>query len=132
MSKVCIICTANGIYKCPICYVYYCSSKCCKKHRADGCELLQQKEPPQEPPQMPEALKSSDEIPSDRLQLLKNSDAVKSLLSNPHLRDLLVTIDNAEDFEQIIQKAMLEPIFVEFADACIKAVEPQENAQDHT
>lgn len=68
--------------------------------------------------------------------ILENSDEVKNLLTNPHLRDLLVTIDQAENAEQIMQKAMLEAIFVEFADACIKAVEPsntnQDQAQDQT
>ncbi|CAG9773798.1 unnamed protein product [Ceutorhynchus assimilis] len=132
MSKSCIICSKTGSYKCPMCYIYYCSSKCCKKHRETGCEVILQKEdPPQEPEKPKEALKSPEEISAGRLQLLKNSDEVKNLLTNPHLRDLLVTIDKAENAEQIIQKAMLEPIFVEFADACIKAVEP-EHVQDHT
>jgi len=134
MSKVCVICSGDGIYKCPICCIYYCSSRCCKKHRANGCEVIQKEEPQESPEKSKENLKSPEEISAERLQLLKSSDEVKNLLTNPHIRDLLVTIDNAENAEQIVQKAMLEPIFVEFADACIKAVEPEsaEQDQDHT
>ncbi|XP_066248437.1 zinc finger HIT domain-containing protein 3 [Euwallacea similis] len=130
MSKVCIICTGDGKYKCPMCYIYYCSSKCCKKHRENGCEVIQ-KEDPVATVEMPkETLRSPEEISAERLYLLKNSEEVKNLLTNPHLRDLLVTIDNAENAEEVVQKAMLEPIFVEFADACIKAVEPENSGQD--
>ncbi|XP_076275937.1 zinc finger HIT domain-containing protein 3 isoform X2 [Rhynchophorus ferrugineus] len=130
MNKVCIICSGNGIYKCPTCFIYYCSAKCCKKHRENDCELFQKEEQPVAEEKPKENVKTADEVSAERLQLLKNSDEVKNLLTNPHLRDLLVTIDQAENAEQIMQKAMLEAIFVEFADACIKAVEPPNSNPD--
>ncbi|XP_030751792.1 zinc finger HIT domain-containing protein 3 [Sitophilus oryzae] len=132
MSKVCVICSGNGIYKCPTCFIYYCSAKCCKKHRENECELFKKEEQPDPDSEekTKKTLKTGDEVSADRLQLLKNSDEVKNLLSNPHLRDLLVTIDEADNAEQIMQKAMLEPIFVEFADACIKAVEHPNSNRD--
>ncbi|XP_060521914.1 zinc finger HIT domain-containing protein 3 [Cylas formicarius] len=124
MNKTCSICGGNGVYKCPICLIFYCSVKCCKKHREDKCEVIQREEKPIEKSnEKPE--KSKEEISAERLELLKNSDEVKQLLTNKHLQDLLITIDQAENAEEIMQKAMLEPIFVEFADACLKAVEPQ-------
>ncbi|XP_019770438.1 zinc finger HIT domain-containing protein 3 isoform X1 [Dendroctonus ponderosae] len=134
MPNACIICTKSATYKCPMCYIYYCSAKCCKQHRGDGCKLLS--ETAAEP--VDESImnftkhfgKASEEVPEGRLQLLKQSDEVKNLITNPHLRNLLVTIDNAENPEEIVQKAMLEPIFVEFTDACMKAVEPENTKEE--
>lgn len=65
----------------------------------------------------------------------ETNDEVTKLLTNTHLRNLLVTVDNSENPVEIMQKAMQEPIFVEFADACLKVVEPEEskeNLQDWT
>lgn len=47
------------------------------------------------------------------------------MLANKHLRALLKTVDSTENAEEIMQKVMLEPIFVEFADACLRIVEPE-------
>ena len=56
--------------------------------------------------------------------ILGCSNKLKQLLRNPHLRNLLKTVDSSSDAETIMQKMMLEPIFVEFADACLEVVEP--------
>lgn len=58
------------------------------------------------------------------MQLLGKNEEVKDLLKNKHLRDLLTQIDSCENPEKMMQKAMLEPIFVELADACLKVVDP--------
>lgn len=55
------------------------------------------------------------------------SEELKDILKNPHLRDLLEKIDKSEKPDAIMQKAMLEPLFVEFADACLKVVEPRQS-----
>ncbi|PIK45651.1 hypothetical protein BSL78_17472, partial [Apostichopus japonicus] len=52
-----------------------------------------------------------------------DSDKIKTLLTNPHLRQMLTFIDSSEDKEQGMENAMKEPIFVEFADACLALVE---------
>lgn len=39
---------------------------------------------------------------------------------------MLVAIDNAPNPGSAMQQAMLEPIFVEFADECLKVIEPVE------
>lgn len=41
-----------------------------------------------------------------------------------------MVIDKAEDAEKIMQEAMQEPIFVEFADACLRIVDPQSDNED--
>lgn len=64
-----------------------------------------------------------DRLPESKLNLLDSSDEIKNLLANPHLWQMLSYMDSAKDKEQCIEKAMQEPIFVEFADACLKLVE---------
>ncbi|XP_030648426.1 zinc finger HIT domain-containing protein 3 isoform X2 [Chanos chanos] len=58
------------------------------------------------------------------------SEALKGLLRNPHLRQLLASVDTAEDKAQAMKTAMQEPLFVEFADQCLKVVEPSEKEAD--
>lgn len=53
------------------------------------------------------------------------SDDLKNLLYNPHLRNLLKEIDTAPNAWKAIKAAMHEPLFLEFADECLKIVEPQ-------
>ncbi|XP_048413197.2 zinc finger HIT domain-containing protein 3 isoform X2 [Stegostoma tigrinum] len=67
----------------------------------------------------------SDRVPLEKLRQL-GSEKLKGLLCNPHLKQLLLTVDKAEDKESIMKTAMQEPIFVEFADQCLQIVEPPE------
>ncbi|RXM96020.1 Zinc finger HIT domain-containing protein 3 [Acipenser ruthenus] len=53
-------------------------------------------------------------------------EALKALLYNPHLRQLLRTVDEAEGKESTMKVAMQEPLFVEFADQCLRVIEPPE------
>lgn len=55
---------------------------------------------------------------------------MKNLLSNKHLRDFLKAIDSAENARKAMKFAMLEPLFVEFADECMKIVEPEQPSHD--
>lgn len=48
------------------------------------------------------------------------------MLLNPHLRQLLLTLDQAQDKSSLLRKLMQEPLFVEFADCCLGIVEPPE------
>ncbi|NWW78786.1 ZNHI3 protein, partial [Climacteris rufus] len=67
-----------------------------------------------------------DRVPLQKLKLLGESEELKDLLLNPHLRQLLLTIDQAEDKSSLMRKFMQEPLFVEFADCCLRIVEPPE------
>ncbi|NWR73304.1 ZNHI3 protein, partial [Centropus unirufus] len=67
-----------------------------------------------------------DRVPLQKLQLLGESEELRDLLLNPHLRQLLLTIDQAEDKSSLMKKYMQEPLFVEFADCCLRIVEPPE------
>ncbi|XP_043857083.1 zinc finger HIT domain-containing protein 3 isoform X2 [Dromiciops gliroides] len=55
-----------------------------------------------------------------------NSKELRNLLTNPHLRQLLINIDQAEDKETLMKSHMQEPLFVEFADCCLRIVDPPE------
>uniref|UniRef100_A0A3Q2X6V1 Zinc finger, HIT-type containing 3 n=1 Tax=Haplochromis burtoni TaxID=8153 RepID=A0A3Q2X6V1_HAPBU len=65
----------------------------------------------------------TDKVPLQRLQMLGQSKELKDLLCNPHLRQLLCSIDGAERKEDAMKSAMQEPLFMEFSDQCLKIVE---------
>lgn len=53
-----------------------------------------------------------------------NSERLRQLLCNPHLRAYIAQLDTTPDAWKAMKIAMLEPLFVEFADECMKIVEP--------
>ncbi|KAM9615314.1 zinc finger HIT domain-containing protein 3 isoform 1-T1 [Morphnus guianensis] len=67
-----------------------------------------------------------DRVPLQKLKLLGESEELRGLLLNPHLQQLLLTVDQAEDKSSLMKKYMQEPLFVEFADCCLRIVEPPE------
>ncbi|KAB1265771.1 Zinc finger HIT domain-containing protein 3 [Camelus dromedarius] len=75
-------------------------------------------------------LDSDEEEDRVSLQNLKNlgeSAALRSLLLNPHLRQLMVSLDQADNKAKLMRACMQEPLFVEFADCCLRIVEPSQN-----
>ncbi|XP_072445699.1 zinc finger HIT domain-containing protein 3 isoform X7 [Chiloscyllium punctatum] len=107
-------------YRCPRCGLRYCSVGCYKKHKGHYSgtdEILDNGE-------------ESDRVPLEKLRRLAGSEKLKGLLCNPHLKQLLLTVDKAEDKESIMKTAMQEPIFVEFADQCLQIVEPPEKENE--
>ncbi|XP_036692294.1 zinc finger HIT domain-containing protein 3 isoform X2 [Balaenoptera acutorostrata] len=55
------------------------------------------------------------------------SAALRSLLLSPHLRQLMVNLDQADDKAKLMRACMQEPLFLEFADCCLRIVEPSPN-----
>jgi hypothetical protein len=53
---------------------------------------------------------------------------LQQILQNPHLQELLVSVDSSPNPEHAMQLAMQEPLFVEFADECLGVIEPTEAA----
>lgn len=53
------------------------------------------------------------------------NEQLKDLLRNPHLREFLRAVDSSENAYKAMKLAMLEPLFIEFADECMKIVEPE-------
>ncbi|KAI4878116.1 hypothetical protein NFI96_006159 [Prochilodus magdalenae] len=124
-----------------------CSLDCFKRHKSeDSCQPVKECTPPVSTP-LPDARQSraeqpwtvddlldeeseSDRVPLERLRQLGESEALMSVLQNPHLRQLLVTVDSAEDKAKAMKEAMQEPLFVEFADQCLKIIEPTEESDE--
>ncbi|XP_035672373.1 zinc finger HIT domain-containing protein 3-like isoform X2 [Branchiostoma floridae] len=145
-------------YRCPRCEVRYCSLTCFKQHKVNTCgergKLVQERRRKQQVrKQQCEAAAATvqeeenavsmemwddgmdegdeeDRVPLDRLQKLRDSEELQDLLCNPHLQRMIREVDSSDDPEVTMQRAMQEPIFVEFADQCLRVVEPQPNGTE--
>ncbi|KAJ3588794.1 hypothetical protein NHX12_009648 [Muraenolepis orangiensis] len=118
---ICNVCSdPTPKYRCPACQIRY-------------CRRVEQP-PPITPEPKTEELWNVDDIlfkeedyidkvPFQKLQLLSRSEELRGLLRNPHLRQLLRSIDAADSKADAMRSAMQEPLFVEFSDQCLKVVE---------
>lgn len=61
---------------------------------------------------------------------LANSEELKESISNPHVREILKSLVQSQNPKEDIENAMKEPIFLEFAHACLKVVEPEKFKPD--
>ncbi|XP_048338918.1 LOW QUALITY PROTEIN: zinc finger HIT domain-containing protein 3 [Sphaerodactylus townsendi] len=138
-------------YRCPGCRARYCSVPCYKKHK----EQCVPKVDPVPQPASAETLmdvhrekslnaearprlasdiltedEEEDKVPLQTLQQLNESEELQGLLLNPHLRQLLLAVDQAADKNSLMQKHMQEPLFVEFVDCCLQIVEPPEKENE--
>ncbi|XP_006983243.1 zinc finger HIT domain-containing protein 3 [Peromyscus maniculatus bairdii] len=143
-TVVCVICLEKPKYRCPVCRVPYCSVTCFQKHKEQCNPEIRPVENRRTVAPVntePEESKDDDESVADflnsdeeedrvSLQSLKNlgeSATLRSLLLNPHLRQLMVNLDQGDDKAQLMKACMQEPLFVEFADCCLGIVEPSHN-----
>ncbi|NWV78080.1 ZNHI3 protein, partial [Dasyornis broadbenti] len=142
----CAECGARGAarYRCPRCGTAYCSVPCCRTHRGEwglegpggagrGRGRGRAGANAGLPWSVEDILSEEDEqdrVPLQKLKLLGKLGNWEcswvDLLLNPHLRQLLLTIDQAQDKSSLMRKFMQEPLFVEFADCCLRIVEPPE------
>ncbi|XP_061460812.1 zinc finger HIT domain-containing protein 3 [Rhineura floridana] len=151
----CIVCGEGGRgaakYRCPACLERYCSVTCYKKHKE---QCASEAEPGLQPANhnasqgvrtaasfnaegsswsVDDILSEDDgddKVPLQKLHLLRQSEELKGILLNPHLRQLLLTVDQAKDKSAILKKYMQEPLFAEFADCCLGIVEPPEKENE--
>ncbi|XDV21589.1 hypothetical protein PO909_026666 [Leuciscus waleckii] len=137
--QLCGVCSEHvPKYRCPACRIRYCSVGCFKRHKDDdSCHPIKQPDPASisrtpvssaEQPWIVEDLldedSHTDKVPLQKLQQLGDSEALKDLLRNPHLRQLMMSVDSAGNKAKAMKDAMQEPLFVEFADQCLKIIEP--------
>ncbi|KAG7516425.1 hypothetical protein JOB18_031175 [Solea senegalensis] len=131
--QICNVCSEQSPkYRCPVCKIRYCSLGCYKRHKADTCLPVVQTTSalPEargtlntEPWSVDDILHEEDiidKVPLQRLQQLGQSKELRGLLCNPHLRELLRSVDRADGKDDAMKTAMQEPLFVEFADRCLK------------
>ncbi|KAK7163900.1 hypothetical protein R3I94_002571 [Phoxinus phoxinus] len=145
--QLCGICSEHvPKYRCPACRIRYCSVSCFKRHKDDdSCHPIKESDPASsgpapvssaEQPWIVEDLldedSQTDKVPLQKLQQLGDSEALKDLLRNPHLRQLMMSVDSAGNKASAVRDAMQEPLFVEFADRCLQIIEPTqtESADD--
>nr|XP_045222962.1 zinc finger HIT domain-containing protein 3-like [Macaca fascicularis] len=145
-TVVCVICLEKPKYRCPACRVPYCSVACFRKHKeqcnpearpvekkirsALPTKTIKPLENKDDDDSIADFLNSDEEEDRVSLQNLKNlreSATLRSLLLNPHLRQLMVNLDQGEDKAKLMRAYMQEPLFVEFADCCLGIVEPSQN-----
>ncbi|XP_074118122.1 zinc finger HIT domain-containing protein 3 [Sminthopsis crassicaudata] len=151
MAGACAVCEEGPKYRCPACRAPYCSVPCYKKHKeqcvSKSSPVVQNGDSGSHPVKtkfledkgkdwsVADILDSDDEkdrVSIQKLRDLGDSKELRNLLTNPHLRQLLVSIDQADDKETLMKSHMQEPLFVEFADCCLRIVDPpeKENASD--
>ena len=134
-TVLCSVCgSEQKKYKCPECRAGYCSLNCYKSHK----EICQSQKDTGTVEQhfidtgtgtsshtdYSHLFPTANTIPQETLQLLSESEKLKEILSNPHLREFLLFLDSSEDKAMLMRKAMKEPIFLEFVDACLDTIEP--------
>ncbi|CAH6775839.1 zinc finger HIT domain-containing protein 3 [Phodopus roborovskii] len=142
-TAVCVICLEKPKYRCPACRVPYCSVTCFQTHK-EQCNPETRpvetrtvapvntgsEENKDDDSSIADFLNSDEEEDRVSLQNLKNlgeSATLRSLLLNPHLRELMVNLDQGENKAKLMKACMQEPLFVEFADCCLRIVEPSHN-----
>ncbi|XP_003725361.1 zinc finger HIT domain-containing protein 3 [Strongylocentrotus purpuratus] len=147
ITQKCSVCEEKQYkYRCPKCRILYCSVPCYKEHKSgDSCENkeeiqkakedggnLAKEERAKEEGEVSEDEDDDmdspidDQLTQEQLNKLGESDSVRDLLQNPHLRVLITQLDKADEKAKAIEGAMQEPIFVEFADACLAATVGQD------
>ena len=140
-TAVCVVCLEKPKYRCPTCRVPYCSVPCFQKHKEQcSSEARPVEKRRAGPPVRSEESKDDDSSVADflnsdeeedrvSLQNLKNlgeSETLRSLLLNPHLRQLMISLDQGDNKAKLMRACMQEPLFVEFADCCLGIVEPSQ------
>uniref|UniRef100_A0A4W5N2B3 Zinc finger HIT domain-containing protein 3 n=1 Tax=Hucho hucho TaxID=62062 RepID=A0A4W5N2B3_9TELE len=137
--QICNVCSGETPkYRCPACRIRYCSLSCYKTHKAnDTCQPPKQSVPApvqdlngaysnEDPWTVDDLLDDddhTDKVPLQRLQLLGKSEELRELLRNPHLRQLMRSVDTADSKADAIKTAMQEPLFVELSNQCLQIVE---------
>jgi CBS-domain-containing membrane protein len=63
-----------------------------------------------------------------KYDISENSEKLKDMLSNPHLRQLMTSLVHSGNPDTQLEKAMQEPIFTEFADTCLNIIDNKTNS----
>ena len=138
MTVLCEVCRVQEKkYKCPTCQIFYCSLVCFKTHKESqaGGECIapvspQTKNEDYIPDEETFLFQTPETVPFETLQLLAQSEKMKTLLANPHLREFLTILDSSEG--RLMRRAMKEPLFVEFVDCCLEIIDPDSAKKELT
>ncbi|KAF2985869.1 hypothetical protein EK904_001879 [Melospiza melodia maxima] len=101
-----------------------------RKLRMQACGQATGTYSPAAPEEIAGEEEEQDRVPPQKLQLLGESAELRELLRNPHLRQLLLALEQARDKSSLLRRLMQEPLFLEFADCCLGIVEPPEEKEN--
>ncbi|ELU04420.1 hypothetical protein CAPTEDRAFT_197103 [Capitella teleta] len=130
-EALCRVCSIEPHkYKCPKCFLRYCSLACYKQHKENDCAVQDDIPSGNTQPKPEAAVAANDDLSEDcvkpeLLERLGSSADLKALLTNPHLRNVLQEVDEAKDPWSAMKLAMQEPLFTEFADECLSIIDKE-------
>nr|CAG4645956.1 EOG090X0JQ4 [Lynceus sp. MCZ IZ 141354] len=138
-STLCKVCSKqDGKYTCSKCFLKSCSLDCYKTHKQSLCEKVseevQQKREEEKQAELAAQVDTNysypteDTVPREKLERLGLDEKVKECLYNPHLRKLLASLVAAGDPSKAMENALQEPLFTEFANACLASVQGEPEA----
>jgi len=133
-ARQCQVCdNAPSKYKCPTCFIPYCSLMCFKKHKEVPCS---REEPAvstdSQPMQPPRAFEEEDEqgwrLHQTQLEAVVASNEIRSILKDQELQKIILRIDSSENAEEELDTAMEGPHFREFTEKILSIISPEEQS----
>lgn len=128
-AKTCVVCSSTEAkYKCPVCFIRFCSVGCSRKHKADGC--VAPPAPKEAPAPVPTRQLTRLELDSQVDVVLSASqkaaldvdEGVQRQVGDSRLRAVMKTILEADDRRAALDAAMMhDAYFMEFCDAVLQA-----------
>ncbi|XP_057455425.1 uncharacterized protein LOC130746727 [Lotus japonicus] len=127
----CQVCNqVQSKYKCPSCYLPYCSLVCFKKHKEFPCV-----KPPSSEAKTTAALESPAKEPividepievlqKYQLEAIASSSEIRDALNDKALQELIFRIDCSSNAENELDKAMEEEAFRLFTDKILSTTNP--------
>eukprot|EP00250_Pteridium_aquilinum_P008490 c17990_g1_i1 orf=278-694(-) len=133
----CKVCEdANSKYKCPTCFLPYCSLPCYKRHKEVPCvrsdplvesngSALTHHEQPSRP------FEADNEkgwrLERSQFECLAASDELRDMLKNPELQQLIRKIDSSSDVQKDLNTAMEGELFRDFRDKILAILNPEQD-----
>ncbi|ERN15786.1 zinc finger HIT domain-containing protein 3 isoform X2 [Amborella trichopoda] len=130
----CGVCVeAQSKYKCPTCFMPYCSLACFKNHREVPCTK------PDLPEQKPEthllsarSIRVDEEswvLQKDQFESIASSYEIRNTLKNDELCRIISNINSSTNAEDELDKALRDPAFREFSDKISCILNPGEQSE---
>ncbi|MED6126702.1 hypothetical protein PIB30_080930 [Stylosanthes scabra] len=129
--KQCQVCSeAQSKYKCPSCYVPYCSLACFKNHKEFPCEKPSAQE--DKTTVVSESLVEKPLIVDEPIEVLQkhqldaivSSSEIRDALNNKTLQELICRINCSANPENELDKALDEEAFHLFTDKILSTINP--------
>ncbi|XP_061359179.1 uncharacterized protein LOC133303290 isoform X2 [Gastrolobium bilobum] len=125
--RQCQVCNeAQSKYKCPSCYVPYCSLVCFKKHKEFPCvKPLSSDAKTKKPLKRPLVVDEPSEVLKKfQLEAIASSSEIRDAVNDKALQELIFRIDCSPNAENELDKAMSEEAFRLFTDKILSTIKP--------